>query len=214
MSFGEVGVNATELRNTGAWRSTRTEGRLSRVFDTFCRIAGLRPPRHLICLIGEPMFSKPAAPVVEAPVDVVDSPPADSLIPLSVLELDYPAPRVGWLIELDRRGIKVVDDDLGRKAIARADARQLLAEQRENELRQREAAERREQAAVEADRVRRASIWGGISALDLPPGARPAAVMLQAARDAQPKRLTPLQEALSENTLTYHSFGPTPEDES
>jgi hypothetical protein len=40
-------------------------------------------------------------------------------------------------------------------------------------------------------------------------------VMLQSARDSQPKRLTPLQEALSNSgTLTYHSLSPTSEDES
>jgi hypothetical protein len=48
MSLASVGVNATELGISGAaWRPTRTEGRLSRIFDPFCRIAGLRPPRHL-----------------------------------------------------------------------------------------------------------------------------------------------------------------------
>jgi hypothetical protein len=50
MSFGEVGVNAAVVekrswvpRHTSTW----TEGRLSRIFIPFCRIAVLRSPRHL-----------------------------------------------------------------------------------------------------------------------------------------------------------------------
>jgi hypothetical protein len=49
--------------------------------------------------------------------------PADTLIPLSHLALDLPAPTTGWPVELDRRGIEVVTDDIGRKAISRADAK-------------------------------------------------------------------------------------------
>ena len=61
------------------------------------------------------------------------------------------------------------------------------------------------QQAIEADRVRRASIWGGIPADHLPPGVAPAAVMLQADRDAQPRRQSVLQHALA-NTgeMVFH----------
>ena len=54
------------------------------------------------------------------------------LIPLSVLELDVDPPAVvGWAVYLAYRGIAIQVDDIGRQAIARADARQLLDEQRE-----------------------------------------------------------------------------------
>jgi hypothetical protein len=64
------------------------------------------------------------------------------LIPLSHLELDLPAPPLGWPIELDRRGISVVLDDLGRKSISRDNAKMLFAEQSEAEDRKREMLER------------------------------------------------------------------------
>jgi hypothetical protein len=43
-------------------------------------------------------------------------------------------------------------DNVGRRSISRADARQLLSERRENEIRQREIAERQERQAIERDR--------------------------------------------------------------
>jgi hypothetical protein len=152
------------------------------------------------------MFSKPAASVVEPTHDdvVVAVDPAD-LIPLSHLELDLPAPTTGWLIELDRRGVEIALDDLGRRSISRDAARQLLAEQHENEARRREAAERQERAAVEADRVRRASIWGGIPADHLPVGVSAASAMFAADRAARPRRESPLQHALSnEGGIVFH----------
>jgi hypothetical protein len=137
------------------------------------------------------------------------------LVPLSHLSLDLPEPLNGWLAELQRRDIAVVTDDLGRLSISRGDARRLFDEQREAEARQAAKREAAEKAAVEADERRRASIWQGMPAELMPPDAHPAAVMLQSARDSQPKRLTPLQEALSNSgTLTYHSLSPTSEDES
>jgi hypothetical protein len=47
-----------------------------------------------------------------------------------------------------------------------------------------------------------------------PPGVAPASAMLQSAQDARPKRITPLQHALS-NTgeMVYHSLSPVSEDE-
>ena len=54
-----------------------------------------------------------------------------------------------------RHGITVITDDIGRKAISRADARRLLTERRESEARGREAAERQ---AIELDRQWRAQL--------------------------------------------------------
>ena len=127
------------------------------------------------------------------------------LIPLSVLALDLPVPSEGWANFLGRRAIAFVPDDLGRDCVRRQDARRLLDERRADELRRRAMARQQEQEAVEADRVRFAQIWKGVSADMMPPGVAPAAVMLQSVKDSQPKRRTPLEEALSNSeTLTYH----------
>lgn len=86
-------------------------------------------------------------------------------------------------------------------------------EQREAEARKREVLERQERQAIEADRLRRASIWRGVPADHMPPGVAPAAAMLQSAHDPEPKRTSPLQEALSGESMTYHRL-PSTEDES
>ena len=136
------------------------------------------------------------APVVAYPAD---------LIPLSHLELDLPAPATGWLIELDRRGIPVLTDDIGRSAIARDDARQLLDEQREAEARAREVVARAERQAVERDRQFRAQLNPGIPWFDLPPGATAAEVWAQAERDARPRRRSVLEDALEgTGSMEYH----------
>ena len=135
------------------------------------------------------------------------------LIPLSVLELDLAAPPLGWNVYLAGRGIAVVDDDISRPAVARADARMLIAEQREAEARGREKAAELERQAIEADQLRRAQIWKGLPSDQLPVGAHPAAAMLAAAQDARPRRTSVLQEALAGESLTFHSFGSTPDEE-
>jgi hypothetical protein len=144
-------------------------------------------------------------PVAEPVHDEAGTAVPAELIPLSHLELDLPAPTTGWLIELDRRGVKILTDDLGRLAVSRADARMLLDEQREDEARRREAAERQEQQAIEADRLRRASIWSGLPATAIPEGVSAASAMFAADRDAQPRRQSPLQHALSnEGGIVFH----------
>ena len=55
--------------------------------------------------------------------------------------------------------------------------------------------------------VAAASIWRG-PAVDLPYGVSPSSAMLQAARDAQPKRMGVLQEALAGESMTYHPIAP------
>jgi len=89
-------------------------------------------------------------------------------VPLSVLELDHPRPGEGWASYLHGRNIPVGEDDLGRPALSRDDARQLLAEQRKAEQRMREVSARQEQQAIEQDRVRFAQIWKGIDADAIP----------------------------------------------
>jgi hypothetical protein len=90
----------------------------------------------------------------------------------------------------------------------------LIAEERQREQLRREKAAAAEKAAVEADERRRAQIWRGLPSEFLPVGASPASVMLAADREARPKRTTPLQEALSGESLIYHPLARTDEDES
>jgi hypothetical protein len=139
---------------------------------------------------------------------------AADVIPISHLELDLVAPVEGWPSFLAARDIEITLDDIGRMSIARVDARRLLTEKREREA---EHARRRklvEAEAVADDQIRRSQIWQGVPAVDLPPGMSASSVMLAASKDARPKRVTPLQEALAGESLTYHSYGSTPEDES
>ena len=104
------------------------------------------------------MFNTKPAPATEPAHDVVvDRPPTDP-VPLGHLALDLEVLEVssGWDAALSARNIPIILDDLGRKAISRADARQLFDEQRGAEARRRELAQRREREAIEADRARRA----------------------------------------------------------
>jgi hypothetical protein len=135
------------------------------------------------------------------------------LIPLSVLELDLAAPPLVWNVYLAGRGIAVVDDDIGRPAVARANARMLVAEQGEAEARGREKAAELERQTIEADQLRQAQIWKGVAADRIPDGLDPATAMLAAAHDARPRRTSLSQEALAGESLTFHSFGSTPVDE-
>jgi hypothetical protein len=145
-----------------------------------------------------------SAPDVEPAPARIDP---DGLIPLSHFELDHPSPVEGWPTFLGRRGIAFLPDDLGRDCIRRSDARRLLDEKRANEIQAARLREVAEQEAVEADQLRRAQIWRGIPADHLPDGVPPAAAMLQASRDAQPRRTTPLEEALSNSSeMTYHAL--------
>jgi hypothetical protein len=154
------------------------------------------------------VFTKSAAPVVELTCDPGSH--LEPLVPLSVLQLDLDTPAEGWPNFLAARDIEVTLDDIGRMAISRDAARQLLTEKREREA---ERARRRklvEAQAVADDQLRRSRIWGGAPAVE---GVSAAALMLQADKDAQPKRRSVLQEALAgSETLTYHPL-PTSDEE-
>jgi hypothetical protein len=122
---------------------------------------------------------------------------------LSVLELDLAAPPLGWNVYLAGRGIAVVDDGIGRPAVARADARMLIAEQREAEARGREKAAELERQAVEQDQQRRAQIWG-IPADMIPVGVSAAQAMVAAEKDARPRRRSVLEDSLSNSGTVFH----------
>jgi hypothetical protein len=97
----------------------------------------------------------------------------------------------------------VVLDDLGRRCTDRDTARGLFAERAEAERRQREAQQRHEEELAEQAANNRPR--GGVPADRVPDGVSPAAAMLQAALDAEPRRRSVLEEALdNEPDLTYH----------
>ena len=160
----------------------------------------------------QPDTERPAS-AIDPGENFVSSASSSEPVPLSQLRLDIEQPGEGWAAFLAGRGIEVVSDDIGRPSIARADARRLFAEQREHEARKAEMLRAADEAAEEYDRQRRAQIWRGVSADMLPVGATPASVMLAAAKDAQPKRRTPLEEALSnDGGITYHSYAQPDEE--
>jgi hypothetical protein len=140
--------------------------------------------------------------------------PAGEPIPLSILELDLPAPAIGWAAELAARGVEIVLDDLGRAAVSRRDARRLFEEKREAEQHAAEVRARNEQRAVEADRRRRAQIWGGIRADQVPDGMTATQLMLASDPDRQRgRRRTPLEDALANDGMTFYSLHEPAEDE-
>lgn len=120
------------------------------------------------------------------------------LVPLSHLHLDVPAPAAGWRVELDRRGIATVVDDLGRPCISRSDVRELLDEDRANEARKARRRAAAEAAAVAADREWRAGLPSGIPAGAVPEGLTAAALMMAAdPMDQRPRRESVLEHALA-----------------
>jgi hypothetical protein len=144
---------------------------------------------------------KSSAPVVELTCD--ESSHLEPLIPITTLALDLgEAPVEGWAAHLINRGVVVELDDVGRPAVSRGDARLLIVERREAEERKARQRKLAEAKAVADDQLRRASIWTGAPAVE---GVSASALMLQADKDAQPKRRSVLQEALAgSETLTYH----------
>lgn len=158
------------------------------------------------------MFGSSAVEPVAKAQEVANATTSD-LIPLSHFELDHPRPAEGWPNYLGKRAIAFRPDDLGRDCICRQDARRLLDEQRANELRKAKLRQLAEQEAVEADRQWRASLPRGLPWYEIPDGVPAVVAMTAADKAAQPKRLSPLQEALSGSSMTFHPL-PSSEDES
>jgi hypothetical protein len=89
--------------------------------------------------------------------------------------------------------------------VTRETARALFAERAEAGRRQREAHERREAELHEQAANNRPR--GGVPADRIPTAFRLRAAMLQAALDAEPRRRSPLEEALdNDGALTFHSL--------
>jgi hypothetical protein len=132
-------------------------------------------------------------------------------IPLSVLELDIPTPTVGWGVELDRLGVAIVIDDIGRRCVSRAAARELITEHRENEARKARLREETEQRAIAADRQFRAQLSSGVPWYAMPAGVDPARALMEAELDAEyagrRRRRSVLEDALDRTeTLEFHSL--------
>jgi hypothetical protein len=153
------------------------------------------------------MMFKTSTPVVEPAHDdrmVL----AEDPIPLSVIALDLPEPPIGWDAFLASRGIEIVDDDIGRRSVSRADARQLFDEHRKNEAHAHEVAARQEQQAIERDRAFRAALPKGLHWTDIPVGMTAAMMWAQFEKDARPRRRSVLEDALSNSGTTLHLIGP------
>jgi hypothetical protein len=107
-------------------------------------------------------------------------------------------------------GAAVVLDDLGRRVVSRETARRLFAERDEGERRQREAQERYQ--AEQAEQAARNPVWTGIPAGQFPDGVSAATAMLQAAKDAQPRRQSVLDHALQDRDgqIEYHPIQQEP----
>jgi hypothetical protein len=110
--------------------------------------------------------------------------------------------------------LKVVVDDIGRRAVSRDDARQLIAERREAEARQRVVMERRERLLIEADRLRRASLPTGIPAHLVPDGLRPTEAMMLAGESSAPRAKSVHEQLLErelgglQTSMIYQPIGP------
>ena len=107
----------------------------------------------------------------------------EPLIPISHLSLDLSEPIVGWEASLSERGIELLEDDIGRKAISREDARTLMAERREVEERILEDQRRRDAERAD-DKV---PVSAGVPALE---GASP----FESMAAADPDFTTPRDE--------------------
>jgi hypothetical protein len=65
------------------------------------------------------------------------------------------------------------------------------------------------QEAVEADQARRAQLYKGVPWYKIPDGVSPAQAMAQAGRDAEPRRVSPMQEWLDQ--IGQHAVQPADE---
>jgi hypothetical protein len=127
-------------------------------------------------------------------------------VPLSVLALDLDTPAVGWVAELNRRGVAVIEDDLGRQAIDRSSARAIYSEHFESEARKARKAQELEAQLVAADELRRALLPKGIPANEVPPGMSPAG-WLMATEPVPAGRVSVVEDALAGSGTIYHPLG-------
>ena len=144
-------------------------------------------------------------PAAEPALDVI---PRESPVPLSVLSLDLEQPPIGWTAYLNNLGVAIVEDDLGRPSIHRHDARRLIAEHRDNEVRKAEVRAAAEKRAVEADHAFRASVGRGVPTSVIPADstyAQAAMVSQLNELDYRPQRTSLMEEVFSNSKeMTIH----------
>jgi hypothetical protein len=125
-------------------------------------------------------------------------------VPLSVLGLDLPVPAEGWNVWLAGQGISVVFDDIGRRCVSREDARALLEQQRQSEIRRQDQLVRLEEQAVAADELRRARMFRGIRVDEIPVGMSPAEYMMAGDPDLAPRRKSAAASFLDGDEMVLH----------
>jgi anti-sigma factor RsiW len=121
---------------------------------------------------------------------------AEQPVLLVELERDLGERPLGWVAELDRLGVEVVEDDLGRPAISRSSARAVYAEARAADAR---AARRRaeiERRVIAADEARRAALPKGIPAGAVPAGMTAAELLMASDPFAATRRQSVVEHAL------------------
>jgi len=122
--------------------------------------------------------------------------------------LDLEQPPIGWAAYLGNIGVEIVTDDVGRPSIHRHDARRLIAERHDDDVRKREVLAQREREAVEADRAFRASVGHGVPTSVIPADSTyaQAAMMSQLNElDYRPQRTSLMEEVFSNSKeMTIH----------
>ena len=113
----------------------------------------------------------------------------------------------GWTAYLNNIGVEVVEDSIGRSAIAHNDARRLFDEHREAEAVKAELRARQEREAIESDQRFRAQLGAGVPASAIPAGLSYAEAVQSAELDAQsyrPRRTSVVEDLLSNDGITFH----------
>jgi hypothetical protein len=133
-----------------------------------------------------------------ADTDVIEH--AADLVPLSHLALDLDVPPIGWAAYLNNIGVEIVTDDLGREAIHRHDARRLIAEHRDDEVRKAEVRAAAEKRAIEDDQAFRRGLGVGVPTSVIPADSTYAQAALASQLnelDYRPKRTSLMEEVFS-----------------
>jgi len=127
----------------------------------------------------------------------------ESTIPLSYFELDHPEPPDGWAQLLDREGVELTEDAIGRVALRREDAARLIGARRAEEA-YREDERLRHQAEQDrrnAEWVARYPVARGVPPID---GLTATEQMLLAGADDRPRSVT---EELLDDELAHLTRG-------
>jgi hypothetical protein len=145
-------------------------------------------------------------------MDVMKIP--ETLIPLSHVELDLPAPTIGWAAGMAEKGIEVVLDDLGRLNIRRRDAKRLFDEHRQAQ----ERAQAKQREVVQAsDRWHQEHYVkpSGIHWTEIPVGMTTGEYLAVHDPDRQrPRRRSVLEDSLAGGGIVFHSLEEQAEGES